>query len=66
MSFRFVALTPWAIVASLAESCKLCGVDPQAYLADTLTKIVNGPLNGQTDEPLPWLYDPPITLKHVA
>ena len=32
----------WAIIASLIETCKLCGVDPQAYLADVLTKIVNG------------------------
>ncbi len=39
----------WAIVASLVETCKLCGVDPQAYLAGTLAKIVDGHLNRQID-----------------
>jgi transposase len=33
----------WAIIASLVETCKLCGVDPQAYLADVLSRIVTGP-----------------------
>ena len=32
----------WAIVASLVETCKLNAVDPQRYLADTLTRLVNG------------------------
>jgi IS66 C-terminal element len=31
----------WACIASLIETCKLHGVDPQAYLADVLTKLVN-------------------------
>ena len=31
----------WACIASLIESCKLCGVEPQAYLTDVLTKLVN-------------------------
>src|ERR1700736_5615261 len=31
----------WAAVASLIETCKLNGVDPQAYFADVLTKLVN-------------------------
>ncbi len=56
----------WAIVASLIETCKLCGVDPQAYLADTLAKIVNGHLNRQIDELLPWAYALPEALRDVA
>jgi transposase len=32
----------WAVIASLVETGKLCGVDPQAYLVDVLTRIVNG------------------------
>jgi hypothetical protein len=28
----------WAAIASLVETCKLYGVDPQAYFADVLTK----------------------------
>src|ERR1700676_3407365 len=31
----------WAAIASLVETCKLHGVDPQAYFADVLTKLVN-------------------------
>jgi transposase len=46
----------WAILASLIETCKLSRVDPQAYLADTLTKIVNGHLNSQIDDLLPWTF----------
>ena len=56
----------WAIVASLIETCKLNGVDPQAWMADTLTKIVSGHPNSQIDDLLPWAYAPPHTLKHVA
>ena len=56
----------WAIVASLVETCKLCGVDPQAYLADTLAKIVGGHLNSRIDDLLPWVYAPPAPLRHVA
>jgi transposase len=56
----------WAIIASLVETCKLCGIDLQAYLADTLTKIVNGHLNSQIDELLPWAYAMPMALKNVA
>ena len=39
-----------AIVASLIETCKLNGVDPQAYMADVLTKIVDGHLASKLDE----------------
>ncbi len=56
----------WAIVASLIETCKLRGVDPQAYLADVITKIVNGHPNSQIDDLLPWAYPAPPTLKAVA
>ncbi len=31
----------WACIASLIETCKLNGVDPQAYFTDVLTKLVN-------------------------
>lgn len=32
----------WATIASLNETCKLNGVDPYAYLADVITRIVVG------------------------
>jgi transposase len=56
----------WAIIASLVETCKLCGVDPQAYLADVLSRIVTGHLNTQIDDLLPWTYATAPDLKAVA
>jgi hypothetical protein len=48
----------WAIIASLIETCKLNGVDPQAYLSEVLCKIVTGHLVSRIDELLPWVYTP--------
>ncbi|BBU64271.1 hypothetical protein MSC49_42060 (plasmid) [Methylosinus sp. C49] len=56
----------WAIVASLIETCKLNGVDPQAYMTDFLTKMVDGHLASKLDELMPWAYATPIALKVVA
>lgn len=57
----------WAIIASLSETCKLNGIDPQAYLADVITKIVNGHPNSQIDDLLPWAYPAASSaLKRVA
>ena len=44
----------WAITASIIETCKLNGVNPQAYITDVLTKIVAGHPNSRLDELLPW------------
>lgn len=46
----------WATIASLIETCKLNDVDPQAYLAEVLTRIVNGHSNRDIDALLPWAY----------
>lgn len=45
----------WAVLASLVNSAKLNGVDPETWLADVLEQIVSGtiPVN-QLDELLPW------------
>jgi hypothetical protein len=56
----------WATIASLIETCKLCDVEPYAYLADVITKIVNGHLNSRIDDLLPWAYRPAPELKAVA
>ena len=56
----------WAVIASLVETCKLIGVEPLAYLADVITRIVNGHPNSRLDELLPWAYPPIPTLKAVA
>jgi transposase len=39
---------------SLIESCKLHGVNPEAYLTDVLTKLVNNWPNSRLAELLPW------------
>lgn len=44
----------WGVIASLIETCKLNTVDPQAYLTDTFTAIVNGHKQSQIDDLLPW------------
>lgn len=46
----------WACVASLIETCKLVGIDPQAYFADVLTKLVNLWPASRLDELLPWAW----------
>ncbi len=32
----------WGVIASLIETCKLNGIEPNAYLTKTLTRIVHG------------------------
>ncbi|MGG5890634.1 IS66 family transposase [Falsiroseomonas sp. HC035] len=46
----------WAAVASLVETCKLNGVDPQRYFTDVLTRLVNGWPNNRIDELMPWCW----------
>lgn len=46
----------WATIASLIETCKLNGVEPHAYLADVITRIVAGHPQSRIDELLPWAY----------
>lgn len=56
----------WANIASLIETCKLNGVDPQAYIAETLTKIVSGHPNSGIDELMPWAFASQPALQDVA
>jgi len=46
----------WAILASLIETCKLNGVDPQAYLADVFARLVAGHPINSLYELLPWTW----------
>nr|BAH89869.1 putative transposase [uncultured bacterium]BAH90007.1 putative transposase [uncultured bacterium]BAH90273.1 putative transposase [uncultured bacterium] len=46
----------WAVIASLIETCKLNSVDPQTWLANTLTAIANGHKQSQINDLLPWNY----------
>ena len=56
----------WAIIASLIETCKLNGIDPQIYLTDVITRIVSDHPNSRIDELLPWAYAAAPALKDVA
>jgi hypothetical protein len=60
------AASTGADIASPIETCKLCGVEPQSYLADIITRIVGGHLNSRIDDPLPWAYLAAPELKNVA
>jgi transposase len=51
----------WAVLSSLIETCKLNGIDPQGYLTDVITRIVQGHPNSRLDELLPWAYAAPIS-----
>ena len=46
----------WVVIASLIETRKLADIEPHAYLADVITKIVNGYPNSQIDDLLPRAY----------
>jgi transposase len=48
----------WACLASLIETCKLNGVNPQAYFTDLLTRLVNGWPQNRIDELMPWHWAP--------
>jgi transposase len=43
-----------ACLASLIETCKLNGVNPQIYFTDLLTRPVNGWPQKRIDELMPW------------
>jgi hypothetical protein len=55
-----------AALGGCLQTCKLCGVDPQAYLTDVLSRIAAGHLNTQIDDLLPWAYPTTPGLKAVA
>ena len=48
----------WACLASLIETCKLNGANPQAYFTDLLTRLVNGWPQKRIDELMPWHWAP--------
>ncbi len=51
----------WGVIASLIETCKLNAVDPQTYLADALSHLVQGHPMRRIDDLMPWAY-----ASHVA
>jgi transposase len=56
----------WAVIASLIETCKLIDVEPHGYLADVISRIVNGHPQSRLDDLLPWAYPTTTELRAVA
>jgi len=56
----------WAVIASLVETCKLNGVEPQAYVTNLLTRLVNGWPQARIDELMPWASAKPGCLNAEA
>ena len=56
----------WGRIASLIETRKMNGVEPYAWLKDTLEKIASGHPNSRIDELLPWNFIPPSSRKSGA
>lgn len=44
----------WAVIATLIENCKLSGINPHAWLTETLTKLANGHPANAVAEIMPW------------
>ena len=53
----------WPVIASTVETCKLNGVDPQAWRADVITRIVGGIPKSRIDDLLPWA-SPRVVSRH--
>jgi transposase len=56
----------WAVLASLIATCKINDVDPNAYLADVLAKIVARHPASRIDELLPFAYVKPKAHERAA
>jgi transposase len=56
----------WAVIASLIETCKLLAVEPHSYLADVITRIVNGHPQIRLDDLMPWAFPATQQLQAVA
>jgi transposase len=56
----------WACISSLIETCKMNGINPQAYLREVLAKIVARHPMRRIEELLPFAYLPMQAEKAVA
>lgn len=55
-----------AAISTVIETCKLNGVDPQAYIADVIAKIANDWPAARWDELLPWNWQPQVEPARLA
>jgi transposase len=49
-----------AAMYSILQTAKLNGVNPEAYLTDTLARIADGHPINRIAELMPWVYQPPL------
>jgi hypothetical protein len=56
----------WAILASLIETAKLCAINPEAWLADVLTRLAGGHRMRDIDDLLPWHWPSAESLAKAA
>ena len=50
------------MLASLVATCKMAGVNPVDYLADTLRAILHGHPRSRIEELMMWRYNEPSSL----
>ncbi len=53
----------WARMASLIGTCKLNGINPQAYLEHVLGKILGGHMKKDIQDLMPWNFKS-VRLQH--
>ena len=46
----------WARIASLIGTCRLNGVNPEAYIAATLRKILDQHMQSDVEDLMPWTF----------
>lgn len=56
----------WAVIASLIETWKLPKIDPHRYIADVITRIVNGHPQTRLEDLMPWAYPATPEIAAVA
>jgi hypothetical protein len=52
----------WAMLASLVATCKMSGVNPFDYLANTLRAILDGHPRSGIEDFMPWRFNQPSSL----
>ncbi|WP_369422257.1 transposase domain-containing protein [Bradyrhizobium sp. IC4061] len=46
----------WALLASIVATCKLNGVNPAAYITETLEAIIDGHPHSRIEDLMPWRF----------
>jgi len=49
-----------AMIYTIIQTCRLNGLDPEAYLRDVIARIADHPIN-RINELLPWNWTPPAS-----